>query len=142
MKILTHPDLRLRKTTQRVAWGEDISNIVDTMYKIMEDAGGVGLAANQIGIDKSLFVFNHLGTKGYCINPVIVAQSDPYDIFEGCLSLPGQQHTVTRYGKITVRSSVYPKDIELDGYLAQIFQHEIDHLLGRLISDKSLHNDA
>lgn len=136
MKILIHPDLRLRQTTRRVKWGEDISKIIEKMYKIMEEAGGVGLAANQIGIDKSLLVFNHFGTKGFCVNPMIVARSNPYEIYEGCLSLPGQQYTVTRYGKITIRSSVYPEDVELDSYLAQIFQHEIDHLNGRLICDE------
>lgn len=140
MKILTHPDLRLRKATTRVPWGEDISALVQSMYQIMDAEGGVGLAANQLGIDKSIFVFNHFGTKGYCINPVIDMQSDPYEIFEGCLSLPGEQHSVTRYGKITVRSSVYPEPVELDGYLAQIFQHEIDHLNGKLICDEKEKN--
>lgn len=135
MKILTHPDLRLRKATKRVGPGEDVTVLVKTMLKTMGDAGGVGLAANQVGVDKSLFVFTSAGQQLYCVNPEIILLEEPYETIEGCLSLPGEEHLVTRYKRMIIHSG-QARNIELAGRTAQIFQHEIDHLNGRLICDE------
>lgn len=135
MKILTHPDLRLRKATKPVSPDEDLTALVKTMLKVMGDAGGVGLAANQIGIDKSLFVFSSAGQQLYCVNPEVILLEEPYETVEGCLSLPGEEHLVTRYKRMILHSG-QARDIELAGRTAQIFQHEIDHLQGRLICDE------
>ena len=95
----------------------------------------VGMAANMIGYRKNIIIVATGLADMVMINPVITEKAEPYETEEGCLSLPGTRKT-TRYNRITVR--YLDKKFEehtqnFSGYIAQIIQHECDHLAGILI---------
>ena len=95
----------------------------------------VGMAANMIGSRKKIIIVAAGFADMIMINPVITDKAEPYEAEEGCLSLPGTRKT-TRYNRITVRYQ--DKNFEehtqnFSGYIAQIIQHECDHLAGILI---------
>lgn len=95
----------------------------------------VGMAANMIGYRKRIIIVTTGFADMIMINPVIIAKSDPYETEEGCLSLPGTRKT-TRYKTITVDylDKKYEKHTQtFRGSIAQIIQHECDHLEGVLI---------
>ncbi|KXU15335.1 Peptide deformylase [Streptococcus oralis] len=95
----------------------------------------VGLAANMIGVQKRVIIFNLGLVPVVMFNPVILSFEGPYETEEGCLSLTGIRPT-TRYESITVsyRDSKWQEQtISLTGFPAQICQHELDHLEGRII---------
>ena len=112
----------------------------DDMLQTMYDAPGVGLAGPQVGISLRLFVFDD-GESG----PTLMANpslSDPEGELleeEGCLSIPGPYHETRRYERITCRGQDVdggPIELTGEGLLARIFQHESDHLDGRLYIDR------
>jgi len=95
----------------------------------------VGLAANMIGVQKRVIIFNLGLVPMVMFNPVLLSYIGPYETEEGCLSLTGVRST-TRYETITVsyRDSKWQEQtITLTGFPAQICQHELDHLEGRII---------
>ena len=95
----------------------------------------VGMAANMIGYRKKIIIVATGLADMIMINPVITERSEPYDTEEGCMSLPGTRKT-TRYNRITVRylDKKFMEHIQnFSGYIAQIIQHECDHLEGILI---------
>ena len=95
----------------------------------------VGMAANMIGYRKYIIIVATGFADIVMINPVITDRSEPYEAEEGCLSLPGTRKT-TRYKNITVsyQDKKFAKHTQaFTGYLAQIIQHECDHLAGILI---------
>ncbi len=95
----------------------------------------VGMAANMIGYRKRLIIVATGFADIVMINPVITAKSEPYEAEEGCLSLPGTRKT-TRYNRITVKyldRKFAQHTQDFSGYIAQIIQHECDHLEGILI---------
>lgn len=95
----------------------------------------VGMAANMIGYRKNIIIVATGFADIVMINPVITDKSEPYEAEEGCLSLPGTRKT-TRYKNITVnyQDKKFAKHTQsFTGYLAQIIQHECDHLAGILI---------
>jgi peptide deformylase len=95
----------------------------------------VGMAANMIGYRKRIIIVATGLADMIMINPVITAKSDPYEAEEGCLSLPGTRKT-TRYKSITVDylDKKFEKHTQtFSGHIAQIIQHECDHLEGILI---------
>jgi len=95
----------------------------------------VGMAANMIGYRKRIIIVATGLADMVMINPVITKKSEPYDTEEGCLSLPGVRKT-TRFQKITVRyldKKFAEHTQSFSGYIAQIIQHECDHLEGILI---------
>lgn len=115
-----------------------IDDMLDTMY----DAGGVGLAAPQVGILKRVVVID-VSEEGneplVLINPVIIATDGEQTGDEGCLSVPGKVGTVTRPNYVKVRA--YDRDMQeytIEGteLLARALSHEIDHLDGELYVDK------
>lgn len=128
---------------------KEISDLVAFMRKMMIESRGVGLAANQIGLDMKVFVAQlpdkedgGYSGKFYSIfNPKIVFSSEETSVDnEGCLSVPGLYGEVKRSNKIEVEG--YDKNqrktnIKASGYLARIFQHEIDHLNGKVFLDKA-----
>ncbi len=115
--------------------------LIDDMFETMEEYEGVGLAAPQVAVPKRIFVAQWEGERYAIVNPKIERQSDEMVIgTEGCLSIPRVQADVNRYLKIRVRGlDRNGRDIVLEpeGWLARIFQHEIDHLDGILIIDRS-----
>lgn len=95
----------------------------------------VGLAANMIGVQKRVIIFNLGLVPMVMFNPVLLSYKGPYETEEGCLSLTGVRPT-TRYETITVsyRDNKWQEQIiTLTGFPAQICQHELDHLEGRII---------
>lgn len=95
----------------------------------------VGLAANMIGEQKRVIIFNFSLVPMVMFNPILLSYKGPYETEEGCLSLTGVRPT-TRYETITVsyRDSKWQEQtITLTGFPAQICQHELDHLEGRII---------
>ena len=143
LKILKWPDPFLSLIPEVVtvfddALEEDLRNMFVTMYA----DNGIGLAANQVGIDKSMFVMDTSisGDKRQVyINPEIISKSDAIqDFVEGCLSFPGGSVTMKRSMKLTV-NAVDEKNVpftkELQGLDAICFQHEFDHLCGTTFAD-------
>ncbi len=129
----------LRKKAKRIkqptaAHRQLLSKMARTMYA----SGGIGLAAPQVGVEESLIVID-AGTGLYkLINPRIVKREGRQVLEEGCLSVPGVSVKVKRAKKIIVQAldeDANPLTIEAQNLLACVFQHEIDHLEGRLIVD-------
>ena len=95
----------------------------------------VGMAANMIGVKKNIIIVSMGMFDVVMFNPVILKQEGPYETEEGCLSLDGVRPT-TRYEKIEVEYQDFDwktQRVKLSGWTAQIVQHEVDHLSGRII---------
>jgi peptide deformylase len=95
----------------------------------------VGMAANMIGVRKNIIIVNMGITNVVMFNPVLVKKDTPYETEEGCLSLEGVRKT-TRYQNIEVEYYDFAwkkQRLKLTGWTAQICQHELDHLAGRII---------
>lgn len=139
MQIKTYGDPGLRKRSLLV---KEIMprhrNILSQMAQLMYEGNGVGLAAPQAGINEMMIVVD-IGSGLYkLINPKITEFSGSQVNQEGCLSLPGICIKVKRAGKVKIKAQdEYGKslNIEAQGLLACVFQHEIDHLKGKLIVD-------
>lgn len=141
MKIYVYENSILRtKSTEVDKVDDDLRIILDRMMKVMEKANGIGLAANQIGIDKRFFVLDVEGRKLKIINPEILEFGDELIEFEeGCLSIPGVYRNVTRPEKIRVKYMDENNEVHeelLEGLISRAFQHELDHLDGVLFIDK------
>ena len=112
--------------------------LVDDMVETMYEAPGVGLAAPQVGVQKRLFVYDlhdGLGARTL-INPVISDTRGEWEYEEGCLSVPGLYFPIVRPKEVHLTG--YDLDgnevsIEADEFEARVFQHELDHLDGRLL---------
>jgi peptide deformylase len=121
---------------------DDIRALADKMKDIMVEHKGVGLAGPQAGVALAIFVVSTDGTKENAkvyINPVISPSGAAEVAEEGCLSLPGIWAKVKRYNKCMVKATdLDGKEFEEEGegLLARAFQHETDHLEGRLIVDR------
>lgn len=119
----------------------EIRELVRAMRQSMQEAEGIGLSANQIGLDLKVFVAK-VANKFYSIfNPEIVQLSkESIAMEEGCLSVPGVFGSVERPEKITLKGfNIKGKPIKIKawGLLARVFQHEVDHLNGKLFIDKA-----
>jgi len=121
---------------------DDVRRLAERMFGLMEDAQGVGLAATQVGVLRRLFVFVD-GDDGprAIVNPRVVERSDETEPDEeGCLSLQGVRVPVERSLRIVVEGTDLdgkPVRLELEGYTARVVQHELDHLDGVLIIDRT-----
>jgi peptide deformylase len=121
---------------------EDLRKVVAEMRRVMFELRGVGLAAPQVGIAKRLMLVCPTGEPGdeiVVINPEIKAPSGRETDSEGCLSFPGIYGEVERAQKIRVAYrdlDFRPKEMELEGWIARIFQHEADHLDGKVFIDR------
>lgn len=145
LEILTYPDEFLRQSSKPV---EDIDGellkIIDNMAFTMYQAPGAGLAAIQVGCDKSIIVYDEKPEeeKQYLqvlINPkIIAAEGSVISEKEGCLSVPDLRADVKRSSAVAVEGvdrNGKPVKIERDDFLAIVLQHEIDHLNGVLFID-------
>jgi len=117
---------------------ESHRSLLSNMARMMYDSEGIGLAAPQVGVDESLIVID-VGSGLYkLVNPRIVSCEGSQSFEEGCLSVPGVTVKVKRSKKIVVEAldeSGKPLKLEVQNLLACVFQHEIDHLEGKLIVD-------
>lgn len=144
-EILVYPDPRLREVAEPVAEVDDeIRSLVEDMAETMYAAPGVGLAANQIGVLKRVFVIDiadedEPSNLMVFINPEILDATGTQSYQEGCLSFPGGSEEIKRAERVLVRAlDVEGKPFELtaEGLLAVAIQHENDHLNGVLMIDK------
>jgi peptide deformylase len=117
----------------------DAKQLEKDMIDFMLSKNGIGLAANQVGLTKRVFVMGSLSIPGFpepfaLFNPKILKFSDEMSVFqEGCLSYPGLYLNIKRPEKITAEyqdSDANTHTVEMDGYVARCFQHELDHLNG------------
>ena len=125
---------------------DELRTLVDDMFETMAAARGVGLAANQIGVDLRVFVYDcpddeGVRHRGVVVNPVIETSErpetmpDPDNDLEGCLSVPGESFPTGRasWAKVTGQDvDGEPLEVEGTGYFARCLQHETDHLDGFL----------
>ena len=145
LKILTYPDHTLRQPTSELDNIDgDVQKMIDQMSATMYDAPGVGLAAIQVGWDKSVLIYDVSASDQdrslqVLINPRIVSQEgEILSENEGCLSVPEFRADVKRYSSILVEGvdrEGRPVELEAEGMLAIVLQHEIDHLNGLLFID-------
>jgi len=134
LKIRIWPDRGLKKRCRKIKIvDEHTRRVLDDMYKLMKETDGVGLAANQAGLRDSLVVVEAGDKLFKLINARIVKYHGKIDFEEGCLSFPGINLTIRRASRVWIQAlDEYgnPLDIEAEGTLAVIFQHEIDHVNG------------
>jgi peptide deformylase len=140
--IVHLPDPVLRQVAADVTQFDDtLQQLIDDMFETMYDAPGVGLAAPQIGVSLQLAVVDVIGDKTQqyvLINPKVVTAEGKSMYQEGCLSVPGVYDTVERATHVTVQAldrHGKPFEVSADGLLGECFQHEIDHLNGKLFID-------
>ncbi len=159
-QIVTLPEPVLRRKAKPITkFDKELQTLIDDMIETMRDAPGVGLAAPQVNVLQQLAVIEYAEddddedeTEGaerpakpkqliVIINPEIVkASEEKVNGIEGCLSIPGLIGEVERHEAIQVKAlNRYGKPVKLkvDGWMARIFQHEIDHLNGVLFTDLS-----
>jgi peptide deformylase len=161
--IVTLPEPVLRRKAKPITkFDKDLQTLIDDMIETMREAPGVGLAAPQVNILQQLAVIEYAEeeddedeTEGaeenlkpakpkqlfVIINPEIVkASEEKVNGIEGCLSIPGLIGEVERHEAIQVKAlnrHGQPIKLKVDGWMARIFQHEIDHLNGVLFTDLS-----
>ena len=134
------PVLRMR-ANEVEAFDEELVQLSERMIAVMHDADGVGLAATQVGILRRLFVFNDEGEDRVVVNPVLTVTGKETEVDEeGCLSLGPVRMPVERALEVTLdgldgQGGVL--HLELEGLPARVAQHELDHLDGKLIIDRT-----
>jgi peptide deformylase len=162
-QIVTLPEAILRRKAKPITkFHKELQTLIDDMIETMRDAPGVGLAAPQVNIGQQLIVVEYAEDDDeenfdeenaeeprpikpkmlyVMINPEIVKASEEKVMgVEGCLSIPGIQGEVERYEAVQVKGlNRYgrPQKLKVDGWMARIFQHEIDHLNGVLFTDRA-----
>ncbi|HJM28865.1 MAG: peptide deformylase [Acidimicrobiales bacterium] len=115
---------------------EDLLSTCDRMLKAMYEAPGIGLAAPQVGISKRFFVYDYGEGPRVLINPVIKESHGEWEFEEGCLSIPGLSWNILRPKVIFITGfDLDGKElsIEADELESRLFQHEMDHLDGKLL---------
>ena len=143
-QIRQYPDAALKMQARPVeAFDDELVKLVERMKQLMHDASGIGLAATQVGVLQRLFVFQRddEGETVAVVNPEIVERSKETDVAdEGCLSIQGVTVPVERALEVTlVGKDERGEDVryELEDYYARCAQHEVDHLDGVLMLDRT-----
>ena len=111
------------------------ASMIETMY----EAPGVGLAANQIGVQKRIFVYDKGDGPVVVVNPIIVESDGEWTYEEGCLSVPGMSWEITRANAVHLTGFDLDGneiDVQTDEFEGRIFQHEMDHLEGVLLIER------
>jgi peptide deformylase len=150
-QIVCLPDPVLHRKARPVTrFDAELQTLVDDMVETMRAAPGVGLAAPQVGVSERVIVVEYAEDEEneeaprklfVMVNPEIKAFSDETENgIEGCLSVPGWQGDVKRALAVTVKGQTrrgQPMKVKARGWLARIFQHEIDHLDGVVFTDRA-----
>ena len=141
-RIRQYGDSVLRMQAREVdAFDDELERLVERMTALMHEANGVGLAATQVGVLRRLFVFVDEGQDRVLVNPVITSRSKEVDVDdEGCLSLrdvlvPVERSTTVTIEGVDARGESLVLELELPS--SRIVQHELDHLDGLLILDRT-----
>lgn len=155
-KIVTLPEAVLRRKARTVTtFDKNLQALVNDMIETMREAPGVGLAAPQVNVPERLIVVEYAEEDEEAedqpekpkklfvlINPEIVKKSEEMLMgVEGCLSIPGLVGEVERHTLVQVKGlnrHGKPIKVKAEGWLARIFQHEIDHLNGVLFTDRAI----
>ncbi len=146
LKVHVVPDPVLRRKASRItAIDRSVKRLADDMLETMHDAGGVGLAAPQVGVSLRLIVIEVPDLEPLTlVNPQVVKRSGQREVEEGCLSIPGYRGLVTRSLDVLVKAhDLAARDVRIraqaeqpeQALLAQALEHEIDHLNGVLFID-------
>lgn len=141
-RIRQYGDPVLRMKAREVqAFDDDLARLVERMTTLMHEASGVGLAATQVGVLRRVFVFADEGEDRVLVNPVLTkASSDTETEDEGCLSLHDVLVPVERPNAVTIEgfdAKGEPVRLELELPSSRVVQHELDHLDGVLIIDRT-----
>ncbi|MFN3301567.1 MAG: peptide deformylase [Patescibacteria group bacterium] len=139
LEIKKYPHPLLRKKCKKIkVFDEKIKKLAKNMLETLKTVKGLGLAAPQVGENLSLFVVNFGGKSMAFINPKIIKRKGEEEMEEGCLSFPGLFVKIKRSKMIEVKVQNLDGEkmiLKLEGISARIFQHEIDHLKGKLFID-------
>ena len=139
-----------RPTKPVTVFDDELAAFVEDLFETNTAAHGAGLAANQVGDGRRVFIYDcpdesGVRHRGYVVNPVIETSEipetmpDPDDDYEGCLSVPGENFPTGRasWAKVTgVDVTGAPVEVEGTGYFARCLQHETDHLDGHLYLER------
>ncbi len=148
LNIVTYPDKKLREKSIKVEnFDAKLAELLDSMYPLMMETNGIGLAAIQVGYAIQALIINipdedeiqTIDNLVEMINPVITSKKGETVYQEGCLSVPTFYEDITRFEEISVNfqdRDGNTKTLEANGLLAIAIQHEIDHLQGILFIDK------
>jgi peptide deformylase len=141
-RIRQYGDPVLRMRAREVeSFDADLERLVERMTTLMREANGVGLAATQVGVLRRLFVFVDDGEDRVLVNPTITKSSSEVEVDdEGCLSLREVLVPVERPTRVTIEgldAKGEPVKLELESPSARVVQHELDHLDGVLIIDRT-----
>lgn len=130
----------LKTECREVTDPQSVAQLVQDLLDTVNQPGRAGVAANQIGVDLKIFSYKVDDQMGYLINPEIINTSEQVELLEeGCLSVPGLWNEVSRHQAVTISGQQLDGstvEIEAEGLLAQVFQHECDHLQGKLYIDR------
>ncbi|MBI4578148.1 MAG: peptide deformylase [Planctomycetes bacterium] len=142
-RIDNNPDPRLRQVCEPITKFDDrLAALAQRMIELMRQGNGVGLAGPQIGVCRRIFVSNPTGEPAdslVFVNPELVDLTGSVEAEEGCLSLPDIRVVMRRARRCRIRArhvTGEPFEMEAENLLARIWQHETDHLDGRLIIDR------
>jgi peptide deformylase len=141
-QIRQYGDPVLRMRAEEVTdFDDELREVSERMITLMHDAEGVGLAATQVGILRRFFVCTLDGEDRLFVNPVVTALGeDTESDAEGCLSLGSVRVPVERLVRVRLAAQDVegaPVELELEGYPARVVQHEVDHLDGKLMLDRT-----
>ena len=153
-KIVTLPEPVLKRKAHTVTkFDKNLQTLIDDMIETMREAPGVGLAAPQIGLSERIVVIEYLENEEdedkedapkkvwAILNPEIIKKSEETLLgVEGCLSIPNLVGEVERHAAVQVKGlnrNGKPMKLKAKGWLARIFQHEIDHLNGVLFTERA-----
>ncbi len=145
LDIVHYGDPILRKKCDSVQNFDQLDSLLEDMFDSMYEADGIGLAANQVGVDQNLFIIDITHTEEadephIFINSEILSKEGEEGLYqEGCLSLPGIALDVKRPSRVTLKFQSPDKkwhEKEFDGLLGRAIQHEMDHLNGVFIVDR------
>lgn len=148
LSIVEYPDKRLRNKSLKVeTFDADLHDLLDSMYPVMIETNGIGLAAIQVGVAQEIFILNipdeddeqHTSNLLEIINPVLSNQRGESTYQEGCLSVPSFYEDIHRFEFLTLHyqdRDGKKQELEAEGLLSIAIQHEYDHLLGILFIDK------
>lgn len=145
MKLVYYPDSFLEKQVKEVNLedpGFDPIELKKEMVEFMIANNGIGLSANQIGLDAQVFVMgDSVENSTMCINPTVLQYtSDTQDDIEGCLSFPNMFVKIKRPKEILARywnENLEECTVKIEGYSAKCYLHELDHLLGITFKDRA-----
>jgi peptide deformylase len=143
LPLVVLPNKILRQVAAAVSlpMTDEVRALAEQMFPAMKHYDGIGLAAPQVGYSWQLMVINTPGKPTAYLNPIIVKSSwKKISMEEGCLSIPGVFGIVKRPAKVLARYVTLEgktEEVWLDGMLARVYQHEVDHLNGVLFIDRT-----